>query len=67
MRLVHPEEKQNQKTLITQKTISLPVSEGRDNQTATVPQIFIAIDKFSIDSSDVQVPPHPVVSNDEWT
>lgn len=45
--------------------MSLPVSEGSDNQTASVPQILIAIDKLSIDCSDVQVFPRPVVSNDE--
>lgn len=43
----------------------LPVSEGCDNQTTSVPQILIAIDKLSIDCSDVQVSPCPVVSKGE--
>lgn len=63
MRLVHPGKKKG--TFTTQKKKSLPVSEGCDNQTATVPQILITIHKFSIDCSDVQVPPRPVVSDDE--
>lgn len=57
--------KEKRGTFITQKTITLPVSEGCDNQTASVPQVLIAIDKLSIDCSDVQVSPCPVVSNDE--
>lgn len=51
--------------LLPRKQSPLPVSEGCDNQTATVPQILIAIDKLGIDCSDVQVSPRPVVPSDE--
>lgn len=57
--------KEKRGTFITQKIMTLPVSEGCDNQTASVSQVLIAIDKLSIDCSDVQVSPCPVVSNDE--
>lgn len=52
-------------TFTTQNPISLPVSEGCDNQTAAVPKVLIAIHKLSIDCSDVQLPLGPVGSSDE--